>query len=312
MDRAIINKMTIIGLGLIGSSIGHACKKHGLVKEIIGYDQDPRTREIAMEIGFVDGVADSIGKAVLDSDVVVLCVSVGVMAEVGKSVIPHLKQGAILTDVGSVKRSVIDSIMPSIPEGIHFVPGHPIAGTEKSGPRAGFASLFDGRWAILTPVEETDKDAVSLISSLWEGFGAKVDIMDANHHDKVLGITSHLPHLIAFTIVNTASELEDDLKSEVIKYSAGGFRDFTRIAASDPVMWRDIFLNNQDASLDLLQRFIEDLTGLQKAIRRGNGDVLEDMFTRTKAIRQEVIDVKQDKCSVLKQEEENIEAYKGA
>ena len=254
-------------------------------------DQSAAVLESVKRLGIVDAAMADIRQSVAGSDLVVLAVPVGAYAQVGELIGPALKAGAVVTDVGSVKGAVIESLKPFIPESVHFVPAHPIAGAHNSGPEAGLAELFDGRWCILTPLPDGDLKAVEVATKFWEGVGARIEIMDAAHHDLVLAITSHLPHLIAYTIVGTANELEDDIKAEVIKYSAGGFRDFTRIAASDPTMWRDVFLNNKDAVLDILQRFTEDLTALQKAIRRGDGTYLFDVFSHTRAIRQNVLEL---------------------
>ena len=291
MDKPHI---TLIGMGLIGSSIGHALKRGDLAAHITGYARSAETRQKALNIGFVDSIADSLKGAVADADIVFLNVPVGMIAEIVRDMAPSLKPGAILTDVGSVKKSVMDAVHEHLTENTTFVPAHPIAGTELSGPEAGFAELFDNRWCILTPDSETDKQAVQTISDLWRAMGSDVEIMDADHHDLVLAITSHVPHLIAFNIVGTAADLEAVTQSEVIKYSAGGFRDFTRIAASDPVMWRDVFLNNDTAVLEMLQRFSEDLSYLQRAIRWQEGDKLEALFSRTREIRRSIIDAGQD------------------
>ncbi len=282
----------IIGIGLIGSSLARAMRKHGLAGRIVTVDADAGHCRTALDLGIVDE-AGADPALVAGADLVVVAVPVGAMEAVGRAIAPHLKRGAIVTDVGSVKTAVIRDLGPLIPDGVHFVPGHPIAGTEHSGPEHGFAELFEGRWYLLTPPPGTDAGAVARVEALWRGVGSMVETMDPQHHDTVLAITSHLPHLIAYTIVGTAADLEDDLAREVIKFSASGFRDFTRIAASDPVMWRDIFLNNREAVLDVLQRFTEDLTALQRAIRWGEGEVLEEKFTRTRAIRRAVIDAKQ-------------------
>jgi cyclohexadieny/prephenate dehydrogenase len=247
-----------------------------------------------MELGLADEMHATAADAVKGADLVILCTPVGTYAALASEIGPHLEVGAILTDVGSVKKCVIKDMGPHVPAGVHFIPGHPIAGTEHSGPDAGFASLFENRWSILTPVEGTDPDAVARLRAFWEACGSNVDIMDADHHDLVLAIVSHLPHLIAYNIVGTAADLEEVTKSEVIKYSAGGFRDFTRIAASDPVMWRDVFLTNKDAVLEMLGRFSEDLSALQRAIRWGDGEMLEEFFTRTRSIRKGIIEAGQD------------------
>ena len=291
MDKPHI---TLIGMGLIGSSIGHALKRGDLAAHITGYARSAETRQKALNIGFVDSIADSLKGAVANADIVFLNVPVGMIAEIVRDMAPSLKSGAIVTDVGSVKKSVMDAVHEHLTENTPFVPAHPIAGTELSGPEAGFAELFDNRWCILTPDSETDKQAVQTISDLWRAMGSDVETMDADHHDLVLAITSHVPHLIAFNIVGTAADLEAVTQSEVIKYSAGGFRDFTRIAASDPVMWRDVFMNNGEAVLEMLARFSEDLTSLQRAIRWKDGEALEKLFSRTRDIRRSIIEAGQD------------------
>ena len=288
-----IQRVAIVGLGLLGGSVGLAVKEHASGIQTTGYDRDSNVRERAAERGLVDKVCDSPAEAVRDADLVVLCVPVGAMETAAGDFAAHLKESAIVSDVGSSKESVAKALAKTLP-GITIIPAHPVAGTEQSGPEAGFASLFINRWCILTPPEGADGSAVSALSDFWTKLGAKVELMDAQHHDLVLAVTSHIPHLIAYTIVGTASDLEEVTRSEVIKYSAGGFRDFTRIAASDPVMWRDVFLNNKGAVLEVLGRFTEDLTALQRAIRSGDGDTLHDLFTRTRAIRREVIDQGQD------------------
>lgn len=282
--------ITIIGMGLIGSSLARAIKQHNLANNLIAADISVDVCNIVVDLGIADVVTDDLGLSVQDADMVVIAVPVGAMAAVAKQIAPHLKEGAIVTDTGSVKIGVIEAIKPFLRSGIEFVPAHPIAGTEFSGPESGFAELFDGRWCVLTPLPETGIKAVEHVTKLWEACGSRVEIMDPKHHDLVLGITSHLPHLIAYTIVGTANELEDDIKSEVIKFSASGFRDFTRIAASDPTMWRDVFLHNKEAVLEILQRFSEDLTAVQRAIRKGDGEYLYQKFAETRAIRKEIID----------------------
>ena len=286
--------ITLIGMGLIGSSIGHALKRGDLAAHITGYARSAETRQKALNIGFVDSIADSLKGAVAEADIVFLNVPVGMIAEIVRDMAPLLKPGVIVTDVGSVKKSVMDAVHEHLTENTTFVPAHPIAGTELSGPEAGFAELFDNRWCILTPDSETDNQAVQTISDLWRAMGSDVETMDADHHDLVLAITSHVPHLIAFNIVGTAAHLEAVTQSEVIKYSAGGFRDFTRIAASDPVMWRDVFMNNGEAVLEMLARFSEDLTSLQRAIRWKDGEALEKLFSRTRVIRRSIIEAGQD------------------
>ena len=284
----------LIGLGLIGSSLGHALKKNNMAAHISGYARSAETRAKALEIGFVDSAHETPQEAAIDADVVFFNTPLSAIETLAAEIIPGLKDNAILTDVGSVKAGVLKKLSPLLEGRIHFVPGHPIAGTEQSGPESGFAELFEERWCILTPDETTSLIAVEEVAKIWRGIGSEVAFMDADHHDLVLAITSHLPHLIAFNIVGTAAQLESDTRSEVIKYSASGFRDFTRIAASDPVMWRDIFLDNQSAVLEMLGRFSEDLTALQAAIRRGDGDYLENVFGRTQTIRQSIIEAGQD------------------
>ena len=288
------SRVAIIGLGLIGSSLTRAVREHMPTVRLTGHDADPAVRARAMEIGLVDDVTDQAATAVTDADLVILCVPVGAMAEVAAAIAPELSNGAVVSDVGSVKASVIEAVQPLLPAGTHFIPAHPVAGTEHSGPDAGFSTLFHNRWCILTPPEGADQTAVARVTDFWTKIGANVEIMDARHHDLVLAVTSHLPHLIAYTIVGTASDLEDVTQSEVIKYSAGGFRDFTRIAASDPTMWRDVFLANREAVLEILQRFTEDLTALQRAIRWGDGDALYTLFSRTREIRRSIIEEGQD------------------
>lgn len=290
----MFDKIALIGIGLIGSSIARAARKNGLAGSIAVGDASQAHCQKALGLGICDTASLQVSQAVKDADLVILCVPASANAEVAEKMAAHLKPGAIVSDVGSVKQSVIRDVGPLLPEGVHFVPGHPIAGTEFSGPEAGFADLFQGRWCILTPPTGTDETATAKVKAFWEAMGSMIEIMEPAHHDMVLAITSHLPHLIAYTIVGTAGNLEESLKGEVIRYSASGFRDFTRIAASDPIMWRDVFLNNRDAVLEMLQRFTEDLTALQRAIRWGEGQVLEDLFTRTRAIRKGIIDAKQD------------------
>lgn len=288
-----IQSVAIIGLGLLGGSVGLAIKEHAGEITTKGYDRDGDVRARAADRGLVGEVCDNPADAVSGADLVVLCVPVGAMESAASEFAPHLTPDTIISDVGSSKESVAKALEKALP-GHTIIPAHPVAGTEQSGPDAGFASLFTNRWCILTPPEGADEKAVGELSEFWTKLGAKVELMDAEHHDLVLAVTSHIPHLIAYTIVGTASDLEEVTRSEVIKYSAGGFRDFTRIAASDPVMWRDVFLNNKGAVLEVLGRFTEDLTALQRAIRSGDGDTLHDLFTRTRAIRREVIDQGQD------------------
>jgi cyclohexadieny/prephenate dehydrogenase len=290
---AMFKQATIIGLGLIGSSIARAMRQYGLAQRIVAADISDDVCGRVVSLGLAEEVTTDIAAAVKGSDFVVICVPPGRYGDVGKVIGPHLYPDTIVTDVGSVKQAIVDALSPYMPDDVSFVPGHPIAGTENSGPEAGFAELFDGRWCILTPLADTDIKAVEVVTRFWEACHSRIEIMDPKHHDLVLGITSHLPHLIAYSIVDTAEQLEEDIKSEVIKYSASGFRDFTRIAASDPVMWRDVFLNNRDAVLEILQRFTEDLTALQKAIRSDDGQYLFDVFTRTRHIRREIIELGQ-------------------
>lgn len=287
---SLFKQVTIIGFGLIGSSLARGIKKNGLAERLVCVDRSPEVCARVLELGLADDATSNFTKGVRGSDLIVLAVPVGACGDVASQIAGALEDGAIVTDVGSVKQRVIDDVKPYLPEGVHLVPGHPIAGTEHSGPEAGFAELFINRWIVLTPLPETELRAVEKVVKLWEGCGGITEIMDPRHHDLVLAATSHLPHLIAYTIVGTAEDLEDDLKNEVIKFSASGFRDFTRIAASDPVMWRDVFLTNKGAVLDILQRFNEDLTALQKAIRKNDGAFLQDFFARTRAIRREVIE----------------------
>jgi cyclohexadieny/prephenate dehydrogenase len=286
-------RVALIGIGLVGSSLARVLRRDKLADEIVACARRPETLAAAERLGLADRVTDDAADAVKDADLVVIGTPLSAYAEIGRRIGPALKPDAIVTDVGSVKEAAIRDVAPSLPAGVHFVPGHPVAGTEHSGPEAGFAELFRDRWCILTPLPDGDAGALDKVTRLWQSAGMRVVTMDAAHHDMVLAITSHLPHLIAYTIVGTATDLEDTLKSEVIKFSAGGFRDFTRIAASDPVMWRDVFLGNREAVLEMLQRFTEDLTALQRAIRWGEGEKLEDLFTRTRAIRRSIIEAKQ-------------------
>ena len=292
MTTFSFQKVAIIGIGLLGSSIAHALRAYGEAEEIALYDQDETVRALARKLVPGD-VVDSASEAVADADLVILCTPVGVLGAVTAEIAGHLKPGAVLSDVGSVKARAASDMASACPSGVYLVPGHPIAGTEKSGPAAGFASLFQGAWHILTPVASTQPDyqqAVDALSEFWQALGAKVEIMDAERHDRVLAITSHLPHLIAYNIVSTAYDMESVEEGEVVKYSAGGFRDFTRIAASDPVMWRDVFLANKDAVLETLGRFSEDLAALQRAVRWGDGETLFREFSRARGIRKAIID----------------------
>jgi cyclohexadieny/prephenate dehydrogenase len=286
-------RVAILGLGLIGSSIARAVRAHMPTVRLTGHDADPAVRQTAVRLQLCDDIADTAAAAVTDADLVILCVPVGAMAAVAAEIAAELPADAIVSDVGSSKASVAAALLGRLPAR-QIVPGHPVAGTERSGPEAGFATLFHGRWCILTPVPGGDATAAARVTAFWEQLGAQVETMTPEHHDLVLAVTSHLPHLIAYTIVGTASDLETVTQSEVIKYSAGGFRDFTRIAASDPVMWRDVFLANREAVLEMLQRFTEDLTALQRAIRWGDGDTLFDLFSRTRAVRRGIIEQGQD------------------
>jgi cyclohexadieny/prephenate dehydrogenase len=290
-------KIALIGFGLIGGSIARAARAQGLAGEIVTTARSTRTRARVAELGIVDRVVDSNAEAVKDADLVILCIPVGACGSVAQEIARYLKPGAIVSDVGSVKGAVVREMAPHLPDGVHFVPAHPVAGTEHSGPDSGFAELFINRWCILTPPEGADQHAVERLRAFWTGLGAKVEIMTPDHHDLVLAITSHLPHLIAYTIVGTADELEGVTQSEVLKFSAGGFRDFTRIAASDPIMWRDVFLTNKDAVLEMLGTFNEDLSKLTRAIRRGDGEALSEHFTRTRAIRRGIVEIGQDSAA---------------
>ena len=289
----IYPRVALIGLGLIASSMAHAMRAGGLAGEIVGYAKSAETRAVAKEL-FCDRVTDSAAEAVKGADLVVLAVPVGAMEAIAAEIAPHLKPGATVTDVGSVKQAVVDAVAPHVPAGVHFIPGHPLAGTEYSGPRSGFATLFQNRWWLLTPLPDTDPAAIARLRGLLEAMGANVDEMDVEHHDLVLAVVSHVPHAIAYTMVGVADHMRRVSQSEVIKYSASGFRDFTRIAASDPVMWRDVFLTNREAVLDILGRFAEELFVLQRAIRMDDGDHLHAYFTRTRAIRRGIIEAGQD------------------
>ncbi len=289
----IFDRVALLGAGLIGSSLAWAMRGRGLAGHIAAYSRRAETRATVERLGFADSVHEDPAAAVRNADLVIFCVPVGANEAVARAVGPHLAQGAIVSDVGSVKQAVVRDIGPHLPEGVEFIPGHPVAGTEHSGPEAGFADLFEQRWCILTPVPGTPEPALEKLQTFWERCGSTVAVMDAGHHDKVLAVTSHLPHLIAYTIVGTAFGLEESERAEVMKFSAGGFRDFTRIAGSDPVMWRDVFLNNRESVLEMLQRFSEDLTVLQRAIRWGEGETLEKLFQRTREIRRGVVDAHQ-------------------
>ena len=290
----IYKKIAFIGLGLIAGSMALAIRRHGLAEHLVGTAQSAETRETAREIGLVDEVVDDAAVAVRDADLIVLAVPVGAMEEVAQKIAPHLKQGAVVTDVGSVKRAVIEAVAPHMPDHVHFIPGHPLAGTEHTGPRSGFAELFENRFCLLVPDGKVNEEELARLRKLWESFGSIVELMEPDHHDLVLAVTSHAPHLIAYTMVGVADDLRRVTDNEVIKYSAAGFRDFTRIAASDPTMWRDVFLNNKEATLEILGRFTEELFALQRAIRAGDGEHLHDYFTRTRAIRRGIVEAGQD------------------
>jgi cyclohexadieny/prephenate dehydrogenase len=293
MSERPFDRVALIGIGLIGSSLARVLRRHRPDTTIIACARRAETLATVRRLELADGTTDDPAEAAEGADLVVIATPLSAYAAIGERIKPALKDGAILTDVGSVKQMAIRDLQAHVPQGVHFVPGHPVAGTEHSGPEAGFAELFCDRWCILTPLPETAPEAVNAVGRMWERCGMRVVTMSAEHHDKVLAMTSHLPHLIAYTIVGTATDLEESLKSEVIEFSASGFRDFTRIAASDPVMWRDVFLNNREAVLEIVQRFTEDLTALQRAIRWGEGDKLQELFTRTRAIRRAIIEAKQ-------------------
>ena len=293
----LFNRLALIGIGLIGSSIARAARAQGAARTIVATARSPKTRRRVAELGIADQVVETNAAAVAGADLVIVCVPVGACGAVAKEIGPHLSAGAIVSDVGSVKGSVVRDMAPHMPKTVHFIPAHPVAGTEYSGPDAGFAELFVNRWCILTPPDGTNPNAVEKLAAFWRLLGANVEIMAPDHHDLVLAITSHLPHLIAYTIVGTADELAEVTRSEVLKFSAGGFRDFTRIAASDPTMWRDVFLANKDAVLEMLGTFNEDLSQLTRAIRRGDGEVLFDHFTRTRAIRRGIVEIGQDSAA---------------
>ena len=293
----LFNRLALIGIGLIGSSIARAVRAQGAARTIVATARSPKTRRRVAELGIADQVVETNAAAVAGADLVIVCVPVGACGPVAKEIGPHLSAGAIVSDVGSVKGSVVRDMAPHLPKTVHFIPAHPVAGTEYSGPDAGFAELFVNRWCILTPPDGTNQDAVEKLAAFWRLLGANVEIMAPDHHDLVLAITSHLPHLIAYTIVGTAVELQAVTRSEVLKFSAGGFRDFTRIAASDPTMWRDVFLANKDAVLEMLGRFNEDVSALTKAIRKGDGEALFEHFERTRAIRKGIVEIGQDSPS---------------
>ncbi len=306
MTEPLFGRMALIGMGLIGSSLSLAARRVGLVGSVAGCARTQATRDTAMKLGLAETMHESPADAVRDADLVVLCTPVGASGAVAEAMAPELKQGAVVSDVGSVKQAVVADVAPHLPDGVHFVPGHPVAGSEHSGPEAGFAELFEDRWCILTPLADSDPAAANRLKSLWKGVGSRVELMTPEHHDRVLAITSHLPHLIAYSMVGTVFDLEAELRAldeqagidaidrrEVIKFSAGGFRDFTRIAGSDPVMWRDVFLRNKEPVLEMLGRFTEDLLTLQRAIRWSDGRMLQDLFTRTREIRRGVVEAGQ-------------------
>jgi cyclohexadieny/prephenate dehydrogenase len=294
MPEPMFDKIALVGIGLIGSSLARVVRREGLAGHIAIATRSERTLARAEELGLGDSYFPDAKEAVRDADLVIVSVPVGASGAVAEDIASALKPGAIVTDVGSTKRSVIAQMQPHIPEGVHFIPGHPLAGTEKSGPDSGFADLFDNRWCIFTPLPGTDRQALERLAEFWRRCGSNIDTMDPEHHDMVLAIVSHLPHIIAYNIVGTADDLQNVTKSEVIKYSASGFRDFTRLAASDPTMWRDVCLHNKDAILEMLARFSEDLSSLQRAIRYGDGDRLFDLFTHTRAVRRSIIEAGQD------------------
>jgi len=292
--KTLFNRLALIGVGLIGSSIARAARLENAVGSIVATARSPETRRRVAELGLADQVVETNAAAVEGADLVIVCIPVGACGAVAQEIGPHLSPGAIVSDVGSVKSGVVRDMHPHLPSHVQFVPAHPVAGTEYSGPDAGFAELFVNRWCILTPPENTDAQATEKLAAFWRLLGANVETMTPEHHDLVLAVTSHLPHLIAYTIVGTADELQNVTRSEVLKFSAGGFRDFTRIAASDPTMWRDVFLANKDAVLEVLGRFNEDISALTRAIRNGDGATLFDQFTRTRAIRKGIVQIGQD------------------
>ncbi len=294
MTAPVVGRLALIGVGLIGSSIARAAQRGGLAGHIAGVTRSAGSRDACLELGIVDSAHLDPADAVADADLIILCSHLGTYVDVARAIAPALKPGAIVSDVGSVKAQVFEQVGSHLPAGVHLIPGHPVAGTEQSGPRSGFAELFDDRWCILTPAADADARAIALVQDFWTRIGSRVELMEAQHHDLVLAVTSHLPHLIAYNIVGTADDLETVTESEVIKYSAGGFRDFTRIAASDPEFWRDVFLTNREAVLEVLGRFTEDLFALQRAIRWNDGDALYELFSRTRAIRRGIIDAGQE------------------
>jgi cyclohexadieny/prephenate dehydrogenase len=294
MAEPLFDRIALIGIGLIGSSLARVIRRENLARHVVIATRSKKTLDRAAELKLGDSYTTDLAESVRDADLVIVSVPVGSSGEVAELMAPALKAGAIVTDVGSTKASVIAQMKPHMPEGVHFIPGHPLAGTEKSGPDAGFADLFENRWCIFTPLPDTDPAALEKLSEFWRRCGSNIDTMDPEHHDKVLAIVSHLPHIIAYNIVGTADDLQTVTKSEVIKYSASGFRDFTRLAASDPTMWRDVCLHNKDAILEMLARFSEDLAFLQRAIRWGDGEKLFDLFTRTRAVRRSIIEAGQE------------------
>jgi cyclohexadieny/prephenate dehydrogenase len=294
-SAVIFERIALIGIGLIGSSIARCIKRDGLANHVSVSARSQKSLDTAIELNFADSATLDQKDSVKNADLIIICSPVGTYSDIIQNIKSNLKLGAIITDVGSVKQAVIRDLEPHIPEGVHLVPAHPVAGTERSGPEAGFPELFEDRWCIITPTSQTDKKSIDQVTEFWKSLGSNIEIMEPKHHDLVMAMTSHLPHLIAYTIVGTATDLEKSLTNEVIKFSAGGFRDFTRIAASDPTMWRDVFLNNRDAVLEMLQRFSEDITALQRAIRWGEGDTLHELFSRTQEVRRGVIEAKQEK-----------------
>lgn len=292
-QEPLFARVALIGVGLIGASLARVLRRENLAGHIAGCVRSAASRGKCLELGLADSMHDAPGDAVEGADLVVLCTPIGTYAGLAEAIAPRLAQGAIVTDVGSVKQSVIRDVGPYVPEGVHFVPGHPVAGSERSGPEAGFAELFEGRWCILTPPPEAPEHAIEAVAAMWRRCGMRIERMDPQHHDSVLAITSHVPHVIAYTIVGTALGLAAESKSEVFKFAAGGFRDFTRIAGSDPVMWRDVLLNNREAVLEMLGRFTEDLAALQRAIRWGEGERLHELFTSTREIRRGVVEAGQ-------------------
>jgi cyclohexadieny/prephenate dehydrogenase len=294
MTEPVFQRLALVGLGLIGGSIAWAARRGNVVGEIVGTARSAETRARAAELGFCDRIVDTAAEAVEGADLVIVCVPVGACGAVAAEIAPHLASGATVSDVGSVKRAVIDAMAPHLPEHIHFIPGHPMAGTEHSGPDAGFAELFDNRWTLITPLPGADEDAVARLRSFWQRLGADTEAMEPDHHDLVCAVTSHVPHAIAYTMCGVADDKKRVTDQEVVQFSAAGFRDFTRIAASDPTMWRDVFLTNRDATIEVLGRFVEELMSLQRAIRTGDGEHLHDYFTRTRAIRRSIIEAGQD------------------